>query len=184
MTVANHNEKTVIVSILDGDVNAYEQLVERYHRGLINYLYNLLGDGDAAEDVAQEAFIAAYQKLDLYNPDYAFSTWLYAIAQNLAFKQLKVAKRTTSLEPIEELLTDEDSVSTADKLDGEQTKESVRVAIQKLPPHFQQVIALYYWDNRSYEEIADIMQHPIGTIRTWLHRAKELLRKELYGQAR
>jgi RNA polymerase sigma-70 factor (ECF subfamily) len=173
-------EKVIISEIRAGDAEQYRALVERYHRGLIQHLYNMLHDGDLAEDVAQEAFIRAYAKLDHYDVRYAFSTWLYKIADNLAFRHLKQAKNVP-LDTVAEVLSD-DRPTPAEQMDRTFTRETVRRALDRLPLGYRQVVVLYYWDNRSYEDIAAIMERPIGTIRTWLYRAKEELRKELYGQ--
>jgi RNA polymerase sigma-70 factor (ECF subfamily) len=161
-------EKAIISEVRSGDAEQYRALVERYHQGLIQHLYNLLHDGDLAEDVAQEAFIRAYTKLDQYDERYAFSTWLYKIADNLAFRHLKQ-------------LPDE-GPTLPEQVERAFTKETVRQALERLPLGYRQVIILCYWDECSYEDMAVIMDRPIGTIRTWLYRAKEELRKELYGQ--
>lgn len=174
-------EKAIIAEILDGNPEPYRQLVERYHRGLIQHLYNIVYDGNAAEDLAQEAFIKAYEKLAQYNDAYAYSTWLYKIADNLAFRYLRQAKQTQDIDVIEETVSD-DGPSLEETVDASVTGDAVRGAVRKLPIEYRQAIILYYWDGKSYEEIAAIMDRPVGTIRTWLHRAKEHLRKELYGQ--
>jgi RNA polymerase sigma-70 factor (ECF subfamily) len=173
-------EKATISEIRSGNPDLYRALVERYHRGLIQHLYNLLHDGDQAEDVAQEAFIRAYTKLDQYDERYAFSTWLYKIADNLAFRYLKHAKNVP-LDAVSDVLPD-DKPTLPEQIDRTFTKEAVQRALAQLPIAYRQVIVLYYWDGCSYEDIALIMERPIGTVRTWLYRAKEELRKELYGQ--
>lgn len=174
-------EKAIISEVLSGQQEQFRFLVERYHRGLVVHLYNLINDQHTAEDVAQEAFIRAYNKLSQYNEVYAFSTWLYKIADNIAYRHLKQIKKTTDFDAIEELVPD-DKPSLEQTTDKIFTKEAVRSSIETLPIIYRQVIALYYWDDFNYEEIAVIMERPVGTIRTWLHRAKEDLRKELYGQ--
>lgn len=174
-------ELAIIREVRDGHHDQYSFLVERYHRGLIQHLYNLIHDEQAAEDVAQEAFIRAYSKLDQYNEAYAFSTWLYKIADNIAYRLLKQTKPTTDIDDIEEVISD-DKPTPAELVEQTFTREAVQTAITKLPLAYRQVIGLYYWDNFSYEEIAQIVDRPIGTIRTWLYRSKEQLRKELYGQ--
>jgi RNA polymerase sigma-70 factor, ECF subfamily len=179
--MSDAQEKAVISEVLDGHPEQYRYLVERYHRGLIQHLYNLTRSDQLAEDVAQEAFIRAYDKLAQYNPDYAFSTWLYKIADNIAYRNLKQAKPTTDISEVENLIPD-DQPTPPELAEVSFTKDSVREAVQTLPVAYQQVIALYYWDNFNYEEIANIIGHPVGTVRTWLFRAKEQLRKELHGQ--
>lgn len=173
-------EKAIIFEVRSGDSEQYRALVERYHRGLIQHLYNLVHDGDKAEDLAQEAFIRAYTKLDQYDERYAFSTWLYKIADNLAFRDLKQTKQV-QLDTIADTIPD-DRPSLQEQVERSFTKAAVRQALDRLPLGYRQVIVLYYWDGCSYEDIATIMERPIGTIRTWLFRAKEELRKELYGQ--
>jgi RNA polymerase sigma-70 factor (ECF subfamily) len=174
-------EKTIIEAICDGDHDQYRHLVDRYHRGLIQHLENLTKDQDIAEDIAQDAFIRAFQKIRLYNDSYAFSTWLYKIADNIAMRQLKKLRPMTNINDIEETLPDT-AKSLPDQVNRLYNQESVRNSISTLAPNFQKVVTMYYWDELSYEEIAIIMDRPTGTIRTWLHRAKEELRKELYGR--
>jgi RNA polymerase sigma-70 factor, ECF subfamily len=181
MNMTDAQEKAIISEVLSGEHEQFRFLVERYHRGLVTHLYNLINDQASAEDVAQEAFIRAYDKLSQYNETYAFSTWLYKIADNIAYRQLKHINRTTDFDDIKELVAD-DKPSLDEVTDKVFAREAVKKSIETLPVMYRQVIALYYWDNFNYEEIAIIMERPVGTIRTWLHRAKEDLRKELYGQ--
>ena len=179
--MTDNQEKAIISEVLSGEHEQYRFLVERYHKGLILHLYNLIHNEQTAKDVAQEAFIRAYDKLSQYNDAYAFSTWLYKIADNIAIRHMQQAKVTQDISEIEETLP-EDKPSMAEMADRAFTHKIVRNAVDTLPAGYRQVIALYYWDNFSYEEIAEIINRPIGTVRTWLFRAKEELRKELYGQ--
>ncbi|HUA13124.1 MAG TPA: sigma-70 family RNA polymerase sigma factor [Candidatus Sulfotelmatobacter sp.] len=176
-----NDEAALVGKVLDGDVGGYRYFIERYHKGLIQHIYNIVGDEATAEDVAQEAFIRAYDNLSKYNPEYAFSTWLYKIASNIALRFLKQNSRFVPL--------NEDSVLNADKapppdekLDAQLTKETVVTAIDKLPTKYRFVITMYYWDDLSLKEISEALGSPEGTIKTWLFRAKKILRKELYGQ--
>jgi RNA polymerase sigma-70 factor (ECF subfamily) len=175
-------ELTAIKLILeDHDAEQYRIIVDRYHRGLVQHLYNLCYDQAVAEDLAQEAFLRAYTKLDQYNQAYAFSTWLYKIADNMAYRLLKSTKPTTDISQLEQILPS-DSETPADLAEKNLAKSKVQASVAKLPLTYRQVVSLYYWDGFSYEEIAEIMDRPVGTIRTWLFRAKETLRKDLYGQ--
>lgn len=179
--MSDTQEKAVIAEVLDGNAESYRILVERYHRGLIQHLYNLVYDGDMAEDLAQEAFIRAYEKLSRYNEAYAFSTWLYRIADNIAYRHFKHVRLSQDIDEIQEYLPDS-APAPEEVVDHKLSSLKVREAVAKLPAEYRQVVTLYYWEDYSYEEIATIMDRPIGTIRTWLYRAKEHLRKELYGQ--
>ena len=179
--MSDSKEKTIISAILAGETDEYRFFVERYHRGLIQHLFNFLHDADQAEDIAQEAFIRAFEKLARYNPSYAFSTWLYKIADNLAFEQIRQQRPTTDLAAIEGTLADHRQ-TPPEAMEAKLQAADIREAVQRLPAAYRQIIGLYYWDNCSYQEIADIIDRPIGTVRTWLFRSKEILRKELYGQ--
>ncbi|HSW77385.1 MAG TPA: RNA polymerase sigma factor [Candidatus Chromulinivoraceae bacterium] len=179
--MTNIQEQAVITAIQDGNHEQYRYLVERYHRGLIQHLYNFMHDVDDAEDVAQEAFIRAYDKLSQYDSTYAFSTWLYKIADSIAYRHLKQIKRTVDVDEFAEVLAD-DKPMLNEITDSALARQRVADAVAKLSTEYRQVVTLYYWDGFSYEDIATITEHPIGTVRTWLYRAKEQLRKELYGQ--
>jgi RNA polymerase sigma-70 factor (ECF subfamily) len=179
--MTNIQEQAVILAVKDGDHEQYRYLVERYHQGLIQHLYNFMHDADDAEDVAQEAFIRAYDKLSQYDSTYAFSTWLYKIADSIAYRHLKQIKRTVDVDEFAEVLAD-DKPTTDEIADSALARQKVAGAVAKLSTEYQQVVTLYYWDGFSYEDIAAITERPIGTVRTWLYRAKEQLRKELYGQ--
>ncbi|HSE61087.1 MAG TPA: sigma-70 family RNA polymerase sigma factor [Candidatus Saccharimonadales bacterium] len=170
------DETTIIQSVTQGDVNQYEQLVTRYHVGLIIHCERLTGDRAAAEDIAQEAFIKAYERLNEFDGSKSrFSTWLYKIATNKAIDYLRAQKKRVPTEDIE-LLAD----TAAPDYAAEEQHRVVRDAVAKLqPPTHRQVVEAYYWRGMSYQEIADDMHTPINTVRTWLRRAKEQLRSDL-----
>jgi RNA polymerase sigma-70 factor, ECF subfamily len=170
------DETTVIQSVTKGDINKYEQLVNRYHVGLIIHCERLTGDRESAEDIAQEAFIKAYERLNEFDSSKSrFSTWLYKIATNKAIDYLRANKRTVPTEDIE-ILAD---IAAPDYAAEEQNRH-VRDAVAKLqPPTHRQVVEAYYWQGKSYQEIADELNTPINTVRTWLRRAKEQLRSDL-----
>lgn len=170
------NESAVIKEVLSGHKDAYAPLVDRYLPGLYIHLFALVKDEDSAHDLAQSAFIKAYDSLDRYNPKYRFSTWLYRIATNDALKHLKRQQRI-GLDDIPEI---PDTYDPLEATRVEQREARVRAAVGKLPLRYQTVISLYYWQNAPYAEIAIILGIPIGTVRTWLGRAKDRL-EELLG---
>lgn len=174
-------EKAIVAAVLDGDHEQYRLLVDRYHRGLIQHLYNFTHDGDIAEDLAQDAFIRAYEKLAQYDATYAFSTWLYKIADNLAKRYIVTNRHVADIDEIAEIVPDT-KPSLPELAETSLTKQQISRAVDALPSEYRHVVVLYYWDGFSYDDIATVMERPIGTIRTWLYRAKEQLRKELYGK--
>lgn len=170
------NEAQVIQHVLDGNTEAYAELVKRYHIGLIIHCERLVGDRDDAEDIAQEAFIKAYGNLKKFNPQQShFSTWLYKIATNLALDHLRKHRRQVQVEDIELV-----AEATEPTYLEEERLVAVRRAVHILePPEYKQVIEAYYWRGLSYEQIAKEMNKPINTIGTYIRRAKSQLKGEL-----
>ena len=173
--MSKQEELAAIERVLEGDKDAYQVLVERYHKGLINHLYSVVGERETAEDLAQEAFIRAFDKLDSYNPKYAFSTWLYKIATNRAYSHLRKRKHLPLFDA-EQHQSDED---VSEKVEKREQQRKVRASVQRLPNHYRAVVSLYYWQGLSYEELAVAVDAPVGTVKTWLHRAKNELREDL-----
>lgn len=172
------DEKKIIKQILDGDIENYRLLLERYQKGLVRHCFTMVNDYDLANDLTQEACIKAYLQLKQYKEDYRFSTWLYKIATNLCLDFLK-KRRHVSLDDIPEPVSN--FPSPQEKAIKNESASELHQAVKKLSLKYQTVISLYYWQDQTYEEIAEIMQIPIGTVRTWLKRAKEQLKEELNG---
>lgn len=168
-------EPELIARSLDGDHEAYSQLVDRYKNAIYHHCFAIVRDEDAAEDIAQETFITAYYKLNRYNPDYKLSTWLFKIATNKALTWLKKSKR--------EILADDGlfaSVASEQPSPGKMAEYSeLHAAIAKLKSNYRAIVSLYYWKGLSYEEIATALAVPTGSVKVWMHRAKKQLKKEL-----
>lgn len=174
-SVQTHDESALIEQSLNGDHHAYGELVDRYKNALYHHCFAIVRNEDTAEDLAQEAFIAAYYKLHLYNPKYRFSTWLFKIATNKALTWLKKASREIAAD-------DELIASIASPLPGPDRSAEygeLHAAISHMNARHRAVVSLYYWQGLSYQEIATVLAVPIGSVRGWMHRAKEELRKEL-----
>ena len=172
------DEKEIIKQILAGKIEKYQQLLERYQPGLVHHCFAMTHDAEIANDLTQEACIKAYFQLKRYKQEYRFSTWLYKIATNLCFDFLK-KRRHISLEDIPEQVSN--LPSPQEQAVQNESASELHTAIKELPLKYQTVISLYYWQERSYEEIAEIMQVPLGTVRTWLKRSKEQLKEVLNG---
>ena len=169
------NEAKIIKAVRGGDMDSYALLVNRYQTGLIIHCENILRSREEAEDIAQDAFITAYDKLDAFDPDQGrFSTWLYKIATNKCIDLLRKTKKTIELDA-EKLAQQTMPVGLE-----EDEKLAVREAIEQLePPKFGEIIRSYYWQGKSYDELAKEYNTTVGTIGTWMRRAKLQLRKEL-----
>lgn len=168
------NEKQITRLARQGEQSAYRQLVERYQTGLIIYCENIVKDRQAAEDIAQETFVKAYYALKKYSPSKgAFSTWLYRIAANRARDYLRKHRQRIIDSNIEEIGGEHERLTSAEK-------QEVRDKVAKLrPPEYASVIRAYFWEGKRYEDIAREFGVPIGTISSWMNRAKQQLRKEL-----
>ncbi len=168
------NEQQIITLAQSGEQQAYRQLVERYQTGLIIYCENILKNRQDGEDVAQDTFVTAYYSLAKYHPaKAAFSTWLYRIAANKAKDRLRRRKQHIDIDLIEDIVGHAESLSNAEK-------QEVRDKVMSLqPPEYATVIQAYFWDGKRYEAIAEELAVPIGTVSTWITRAKAKLRKEL-----
>lgn len=170
------DEKTALESVISGNKDDYRFVVEKHQDGLLRYVYGIVLDEDVAADIAQQAFITAYIKLEQYDSRYAFATWLYRIARNDAFRWLKQVKKYVAYEEQDTTTAD---VSTGDAIDQAIDSRRLYDALEKLHPDQRSVVQLYYWENKTYEEIATITNRTLPTVKIWLYRAKQQLRREL-----
>lgn len=170
------NETTTIRAVLAGNTKRYAELVEHYHIGLIIHCERIVKDRADAEDVAQEAFIKAFEQLKNYDPTRSrFSTWLYKIATNKSLDYLRKHARQLNVEDIELL-----AEATMPHFIEQEEKEALRKAVRELmPPEYRHVIEAYYWQGKSYQQIARETHRSVNTIGTWMHRAKLQLKGKL-----
>lgn len=168
------NEKQLIQLAKNGEADAYCTLVERYQAGVIIHCDRFVNDRHVAEDIAQEAFVKAYYSLNKYRGTKgAFSTWLYAVATNLAKDYLRKHRMHVNVSEISEIPAQTEHLSGSEK-------QEIRTAVAALhPPEYARVIEAYYWHGKRYDQIAAELDVPISTVGTWLERAKVQLRKEL-----
>jgi|LSQX01.1.fsa_nt_gb RNA polymerase sigma-70 factor (ECF subfamily) len=172
-----------------GDGAAFGQLVDEYKDKIYNYVSRMLNDPYEAEDVTQEAFLRAYRSLPRFRGASSFHTWLYRIASNLAIDVVRKRKRqepTYSLdEPMEsddgeyEREIPDDSGSPEDKSTTRETRVAVRRAIMELPEKLRDVMILYELQGETYEDIAEILNVPLGTVKSRLFNARNRLKDSL-----
>ncbi len=175
----------LVKAALDGDQKAYAQLMDRYRDSIYFMLLKMVNDRDDADDLTIEAFGKAFNKLHQYTPNYAFSTWLFKIASNncIDFIRKKKKKQLLSLDkPIEgndggEMTMDVPS-GTLDPEEAyikEQKKILMHGVVEKLKPRYRTLVELRYFKEFSYEEIAQELDLPLGTVKAQLFRAREFL---------
>ncbi len=148
---------------------AFERLVPAYRRRIFGLAYSILRDRGAAEDLAQEVFVKLWQALPRYDGRARLSTWIYAITRNAAISALRGRRRSVSLsEPA--VLEEVESMMAAPGPAGDDA--TLRRQVEALPERQRQAITLYYLDERSVDEVAEMMGIPVNTVKTHLHRAR------------
>ena len=181
--MTREQEAAVIQAVLDGDVNAYEALVKEYEKNVYNLALRMTGNSEDAADMAQEAFIKAYNSLTAFRGDSKFSVWLYRIVSNvcLDFLRIRSRKQTVSLstenddgEEVELDIADE-THSPEQLLDRSLTRDAVRRGLAALPPDHREILLLREIQGLSYEEIADVLGLEAGTVKSRIFRARKKL---------
>ena len=176
------DDSAVVTAHLAGEERAFSELVNRYQTRLLNFIYRTIGDRDRAEDLVQEVFIRVYRHLHRFDRSKKFSTWVYTIASNLAKNELRNRSRnplvlfTTmqgSNEDEDRPLEFEDATTRPDDMYRKRhLRELVEDTVSKLPEHHRQVFVLRELEGKSYEEIAEITDCNLGTVKSRLNRAR------------
>lgn len=179
------SDERLIDRTLQGELAAFEVLVHRHRHVVFRTAARIVGPSEA-EDVAQDAFLRAYHRLDQYRGQAAFRTWLLQIAQNAALNTLARARRR----PIEadsesDRVPDRDPVrQPATRLERQERQERLELKLGRLRPEYRSLLVLRDLEGLSYGEIAEVLEMPLGTVKGRLHRARdeliELLRNNTY----
>ncbi len=171
-------DRELIESALKGKQLAYEKLMERYYDSIYVMVLRLVGNMSDAEELAQETFTRAFSKLAQYNDSYPFSSWLFAIASNRAVDFFR-KKKYVAVELDEEKGSESPQPNPEEHLIQKQDVKDIRSKIELLKEHYRKLLELRYFEEYTYEEIAEELSLPMGTVKTQLHRAKNQLLKSL-----
>lgn len=176
VTATGPDDATLVAMTLGGNSEAFATLVERYDRAVYHLAYRTVRNPEEARDVAQEAFFKAFRSLRTFKPGAKFSTWIFSIAYHACCDRLNHRKRYSN----EELPERADAAPGPENqaIAADQARR-LRAAIEALPEKYRTAITLYHLQGRQYEEIAQVLGIPLGTVKTHLFRAKEQLRKLL-----
>jgi RNA polymerase sigma-70 factor (ECF subfamily) len=189
--LAAKSDQEIVLLAREGRESAYRELVRRYERPIFSLLYRMVRDRELAEDLAQETFVKALNAIESYRPEYKFSSWIFKIANNAAIDHLRRRELDTlSLEGSPHAETPEAVEATAlqigdrqeNALDIVEAKElggQIEQAIGRLRPEYRSCILLRHVEGHSYEEIAQMLDLPLGTVKTYIHRARNELRQAL-----
>ncbi|WP_119068947.1 RNA polymerase sigma factor [Rubrobacter indicoceani] len=165
-------DNDLVVRTLAGDTRSYEELVRRYERLVAKVLYPYAKREISAEDLVQETFLKAYDKLETFNPDYRFKTWLLAIANNLGIDTLR--RRKEIVEFNQEVHGASSGGPETDAIDAER-RAGVRVAMEALPETYQVPLMLRYDEEMSYAEIAEVLGLTVSAVKSRLFRARNMV---------
>ncbi len=174
------DSKLVIESLKDPEV--FGKLIERYEKKLMRYIQRISAyRTDEAEEILQEIFIKAWKNLNDFDTSLSFSSWIYRITHNETISQFRKTKSRgeNKLIPLEDqvfqLMAEE--MDFGEEIDQQQRNQKVSKTIKTLPDAYQEVLILKYFEDKSYEDISDILQKPMGTIATLLNRAKKAFKQ-------
>jgi len=175
----------------EGHEQAFRELIRRYERPVFSLIYRMVRDRELAEDLAQETFVKVLNAIDSYKPEFKFSSWIFKIANNAAIDHLRRRELDTlSLEGAPDATTPERAEATSlqiahkgesplEEMEARELGGAIEQAVEKLRPEYRSCILLRHVEDKSYEEIAQILGLPLGTVKTYIHRARAQLREAL-----
>ena len=171
-------ERDIIRQCLDGEPEQYALLVDRYKAMAFNIAYRILGDADAAKDMAQESFISAYAGLEDFHHGSQYSSWLYRIVVNKCKDHLRAERDTVQVDEISDIVpsggrTPEQTASLR------QTGDEIQRALNSLPEEYREVIVLKHIEELDYQEISDILGVSVNALKVRAHRGREMLKELL-----
>ena len=186
MNAEQKSDEELVVLVQHGDKEHFGELMDRYEKKLLRYGRKFLSNRDDIEDVVQDVFIKAYQSLQSFDVSLKFSSWIYRIAHNTFVNALRKKSRTPLLQ-----FLDFDTLIAhpvyEDPTNFEKEQKEIKIMLEKgleeLSPHYKEILILYFLEELSYKEIADVLRIPIGTVGIRIKRAKESLKKvyETFG---
>jgi RNA polymerase sigma-70 factor (ECF subfamily) len=186
--ISTLTDQEIVSWALDGAETGYRELLRRYERPVYALIYRMVRDRELAEDLTQETFVKVLNALDRYRPEYKFSSWIFKIANNAAIDQLRRKELDTlSLEGGPDATTPDrieattlqvgsDGESPLEELEARELGTAIERAVAQLRPEYQSCIIMRHVEGRPYDEIADILDLPLGTVKTYIHRARAELR--------
>ncbi len=191
MESAVPDDRTLALQAARGREKAFRELLNRYERPVFSLIYRMVRDRSVAEDLAQEAFIRAFNAIGSYNPGYKFSSWMFKIAHNLTIDHLRKRRLDTiSIHGSANAVTPDEQARTSLVLESSEERpdayvenlelgSQIETAIGRLRPEYRAVTLLRHVEGYSYQEIADILEIPLGTVKTYIHRARLELKAAL-----
>lgn len=171
-------DRDLILRARRGDIDAYGELVTRHQTGVFNVCYRILHNRNDAEDLAQETFMRAYNRLNTFDIEREFAPWIKRVAANLCFNHIESQKITTQLDDER----DEDkSLNPSQQVEVKERSEQIREALSSLPANYRLVVELRHYQEMSYDEIANELNIPLSDVKSHLFRARKILAEKLHA---
>ncbi len=172
VSLHERTDKELVGLTRKGDTEAYSELVRRHQQVVYNLSYRYMRNSALADDMAQEAFLKGFRLLKGFRGDCSFSTWMYRVTGSVCLTEIARRKRRNETEMLPH------HEGTYQPLDAQKNDmaEAVRRCVTRLPEKYAKIVTLYYLKEMRYDEIAEIMDVPLGTLKTWMHRARKELR--------
>lgn len=168
------SDEQLVEIVRNEDKNVYAELIHRYEKKLFRYAAYLINDGELASDAVQEGFIKAYINLNSFNLKKKFSSWLYRIVHNQAMNLVNKNRQHFSTDDALEI---DSGINLEDELIRKEIKSNLHECLGKMPLLYKAPLTLYFLEEKSYEEISDILRIPTGTVGTRINRAKIMVKK-------
>jgi RNA polymerase sigma-70 factor (ECF subfamily) len=181
----NQDDDHLIRQTLAGESSAFESLIEKYQNRLFHSMTQVLRNSTDAEDIVQDAFVKAFSKLNTFRGGSQFYTWLYRIAHNSAISQIRKRKPTESLDHdagVPAATLEGHGVSPSQRIEQQEQSQQLNDALGRLKEEQRRVLVLREMEGLDYDAIAEILDVPVGTVRSRLHRARTQLKEELERQ--
>lgn len=176
VTITTLSEEDLVIEAQQGNRAAFGDLVQQHQRGVVNLVYRLSGDPAFSEDIAQEAFIRAWEKLPTYQPKAPFRNWVYRIATNAAYDAFRRQKEQVDIDAV---VVAAPGNGLEQVIENQERDEIIRQAVLSLPLASRSVLILREYQGFSYQEIADTLEIPLGTVMSRLNYARTTLRTTL-----
>ena len=180
VTKKNLSDEEVVAIVCDQDQEKFAELVHRYEKKLIRYAQFLVNDHDLATDVVQESFIKAFQNLRSFDQKKRFSPWMYRIVHNQAVNSIRSKKSIISIDLhqwVEDFFVKPETPD--ETFDKKEIAEMLKNKLDTLPVKYKSVLTLYYYEDKEYAEISEILRIPMNTVATWLRRGRNMLATQL-----
>lgn len=175
------SDEVIISRVIAGEQELYREIVLRYETKLARYVQTIIGKSHDRDDIVQTVFIKAYTNIRSFDPKLKFSSWIYRIAHNESVNHIK-SSVISKLQVFGEWFDFGKPDDTEEVLDREIVKKQLDSCLNSLDMKYREPLLLYYYEDKSYEEISDILRLPVRAVGVRIHRAKEIIRRVCYGK--